>query len=126
MPKTKDGEKITWKEFMGRWGEGIEEITPIQKIKTQIIGTRISLVGIFLGICVTLYGWENLWWVAIILIGALINTGVQYLGIVQQRNTLLKHEEDCEEMSLDDLMREDEVMTEDEEELNNQEVKKST
>ncbi len=110
--KDKEGNKITYKEFMGRWKGGIERITPLQKIKTQITGTRISLTGIFLGICVTIYAWENFWWVAIILIGALINTGVQYLGLTQQRDSLLKHEENCEEMSLDDLMGEDEVTVE--------------
>ena len=114
--KDKQGNRLTYKEFIGRWKEGIEEITPIQKIKTQLTGTRISLTGIFLGICVTLYGWENLWWVAIILVGAFITTGVSYLGIVQQRDSLLKHEEDCEEMSMDDLMEEDVMVAVDGEE----------
>ncbi len=54
----------------------------------------------------TIIGWRYLWWVGIILLGALINTGVQYLGLTQQRNTLVKHEEQCEEMTLDDLMNE--------------------
>ena len=110
--KDKEGNKLTYKEFIDRWKKGVGEITPLQKLRTQLIGTRISLTGIFLGICVTLYGWENLWWVAIILIGAFITTGVSYLGIVQQRNSLLKHEEDCEEMSMEDLMGEDEAKTE--------------
>ncbi len=114
--KDKEGNKLTYKEFIDRWKKGVGEITPLQKLRTQLTGTRISLTGIFLGICVTLYGWENLWWVAIILIGAFITTGVSYLGIEKQRNRLLKHEEDCEEMSMDELMEEDVVAVVDGEE----------
>lgn len=105
MPKTKAGEQITWKEFFKRWGEGIEGITPIQKLKTQLLGTKITLLGIFLGLCVSIYGWENLWWVGIILTGAFINTGVQYLGFKQQLNTL-KNIEDYEESSLEECLEE--------------------
>ena len=86
--KDKEGNKLTFKEFMKKWGEGIEGISPLQKIKTQIGGTRIMLIGLFLGLCVSIYGWKNLWWVGIILIGALLNTGVQYLGLIQQRKLL--------------------------------------
>ncbi len=107
--KDKQGNKLTYKEFIGKWKKGIEGITPLQKIKTQITATRISLLGIFLGLIITSIAYKQLWWIAIILLGALINTGVQYLGLAQQRNILLKHEENCEEMSLDDLMGEDEV-----------------
>jgi len=110
--KDKEGDKLTFKEFWGKWKDGVDNITPIQKLKTQITATRISLLGIFLGLIVTSIGYENLWWVAIILLGALINTVVQYLGLIQQRNSLLKHEENCEEMTLNDLMEEDMIDTE--------------
>lgn len=86
--KTKTGEKIDFKEFMNRWKSGIEGISPSQKIKTQITGTKIMLIGLFLGLCVSIYGWKNLWWVGIILIGALLNTGVQFLGLKQQKKIL--------------------------------------
>lgn len=102
--KDKEGNELTFKEFTKRWKDGVNGITPIQKLKTQITATRIQLLGIFLGLIVTSIAYENLWWVAIILFGALINTGVQHLGLTQQRDSLLKHEENCEEMSLDDLM----------------------
>ena len=86
--KDKKGNKLTFKEFMKRWGKGIEGITPLQKMKTQILGTRIMLLGMFLGLLVSIYGWKDLWWVGIILIGALINTGVQYLALRQQKKLL--------------------------------------
>jgi len=82
--KDKEGKKLTSTEFIERWKSGIEGITPAQKLKTQIMGTRISLIGILLGLFVSIYGYKHLWWVGIILLGALINTGIQYLGLVQQ------------------------------------------
>jgi len=36
MPKDRYGNKLTWKEFISRWKEGIEGITPSQRIKTQL------------------------------------------------------------------------------------------
>ncbi len=86
--KDKEGKKISLKEFKDRFKQGVAGITPLQTLKTQILGTRIMLLGLFLGLLVSLYGWKNLWWVAIILVGALINTGVQYLGLVQQKKRL--------------------------------------
>jgi hypothetical protein len=85
MPKDKFGNELTWKEYMSRWKKGIEGLTPYQKIKSQIWGTRISLLGIVLGIIASIIAFKNLWWVLVILIGALIVTGTQYLSLVQQR-----------------------------------------
>ncbi len=107
MPKDKEGNKLTWKQFFRRWKDGIDNVTPIQKTKTQLTATRIQLLGLILGLIVTTIGYKNLWWVAIILFGAMINTGVQYLSLSQQKKTLVKHEEQCEEMSMEDLMSED-------------------
>ncbi len=95
--KDKEGKKISLKEFKDRFKQGVEGITPLQKLKTQILGTRIMLLGLFLGLLVSLYGWKNLWWVAIILVGALINTGIQYLGLVQQKKRLEDIEKQFEE-----------------------------
>ena len=83
--KTKTREKISFKDFVKRWKEGLTNITPLQKTKVQLTGTKITLLGLFLGLCVSIYGWKNLWWVGIILIGAIINTGVQYLATKQQK-----------------------------------------
>ncbi len=86
--KDKKGEKISFKEFMKRFKEGIETINPLQKIKIQLGGTKIMLIGLFLGLFVSIYGWRNMWWVGIILIGAILNTGVQFLGLRQQKKIL--------------------------------------
>jgi len=84
----REGNKLSFKQFISRWKKGIEGITPQQKIKTQILGTRIILLGLFLGLIVSLIAWRNFWWVAIVLTGALINTTIQYLGLIQQMNIL--------------------------------------
>ena len=106
MPKTKDGEQITFKEFFKRWGEGIKEITPKQKLKTQLLGTRISMVGLILGLAVSIYAWEKMWWVGIVLIGAIINMEVQYLGFKQQLN-MFDTMDKYEEVDLDDALNEE-------------------
>jgi hypothetical protein len=85
MPKTKSGEKITWKEFFSRWKKGIEGITPIQQINAQINFTIIIIIGIVLGLFATIFTFKQLWWLTIILTGALGNTSVQLLSLLQQR-----------------------------------------
>lgn len=95
--KDKQGNKLTYKEFIERWKSGITEITPIQKLNTQLTGTKIMLIGIFLGLSVTIYGYKNFWWVAIILTGAFINTWVQYISIKQQKKILDDLEEQFKE-----------------------------
>ena len=96
MWKDKEGNKLKFKEFMNRWKNGIEGITPLQKIKSQVTGTRIMLIGLFLGLIVSIFGIKKLWWIMIILIGAIINTGVQYLGLIQQKRLLDNLEEQFE------------------------------
>ena len=103
MPKDKEGNKLTWKEFMGRWKSGIEGITPQQKLSAQINGARITLLGLILGLIVSIIGWHNLWWVAIVLIGGLITQGIQYLGLIQQKLIFKKIEEQLKDPEEKDL-----------------------
>jgi hypothetical protein len=102
--KDKQGNKLTFKQFMDRWKSGIENTTPYQKVKVQILGTRITIIGILLGLFVSIYGYKNLWWVGIMMVGALINTGVQYLGLVQQRKIFEKIEEELKEQDNNSLI----------------------
>ncbi len=83
--RDKKGKWIDAKEFFSRLKGGIEETTALQKTKLQMGGTRLMLLGITLGLIMSLIAYKQMWWVAIILLGALINTGVQYLGLIQQR-----------------------------------------
>lgn len=83
--KTKDGEVISWKEFFNRWKKGIAEVTPKQKIESQILFTRIMIIGFICGFVISLVNFKNLWWVAIVLFAAIGNTVIQYISLVQQK-----------------------------------------
>ena len=88
MPKDKAGNYLTWKEFMARWRKGIEGITPLQQTNTQLVSTIIMLVGIVAGIVITLFAIKSLWWLCLVLFGALGNTLVSYLGLYQKKQVL--------------------------------------
>ena len=88
MPKDKLGNKLTWKEYMGKWKQGIEGITPMQQVVMQIKSTWIMVIGILLGIVMCIIGIRNLWWLMIILIGALGNTSMQLVGLIQKKRML--------------------------------------
>lgn len=86
----KQGNKLTFKEFIERWKKGIEGITPLQQVKGQINSTIIMLIGIKAGIIVSLFGVAKLWWLLIILIGAFFNTSISLLGLWQKKKLLEK------------------------------------
>jgi len=104
MPKTKSGEEITWSEFMTRWKQGISDITPQQKAKSQLSGTWIQLVGITSGLIISLYNFKALWWVALILAGVWINTFIQLLSLKSQLRFFKDLESNSEEVNLFDLL----------------------
>lgn len=80
----KQGNELTFKQFMKRWKSGLEGITQLQQAKGQISGTYITVLGIIFGIIVSFFNWQSFWWLIIILIGALINTLVGLLGLYQK------------------------------------------
>ncbi|KKM66098.1 hypothetical protein LCGC14_1484670 [marine sediment metagenome] len=86
--KDKEGNKLTRQEFFERWKKGIQMVTPLQQIRIQIRSTKISLIGVVGGIGISIYKFEQLWWVLLILLGVLGVTSMQLLGMVQKRNIL--------------------------------------
>jgi len=92
MPRTKSGEKITWKEFFARWKKGIEGITQLQMTKQQLRGMKIILLGLLCGIIVCLFNIKNLWWLLIILVGGFYVNIVQYIGTWQKKKILQRFE----------------------------------
>lgn len=82
--KDKEGNELTSKEFFARWKEGIEGITPEQKVKSQIWGYYITIIGLLCGVVVSIITLDRLWWLMIILIGGLVINIVQVLGLYQQ------------------------------------------
>ncbi len=100
--KDKEGNKLTRKQFFDKWKEGIQKVTPLQQTRIQVRSTKISLIGIFGGIGVSIWKFENLWWVLLILIGVLGVTSIQLLGMVQKRNILENIEKLKEEANNND------------------------
>jgi uncharacterized protein YacL len=107
MPTTKKGEKISWDEFFKRWKKGIEGVTQSQKIKTQLSGAYLQLMGVSLGLIISIMGYKLLWWVGIILLGALINVVVQIIGLKQQKYQIEKIESISEEKHLEELFEDE-------------------
>ena len=48
----------------------------------------IAFLGLILGIIASAFAFKKLWWVEIILIGALFNTIIQWIGLWQKRKLL--------------------------------------
>ena len=89
---------ITTKEFFSRWKKGMVESTPLQQTKLQCKFTWIMLVGIILGLVISLYSFKNLWWVSIILFGVAGNTSIQLVTIYQKRKLLENIEKQLKEL----------------------------
>lgn len=81
--KDKAGNKLTAKEFMQRWKEGIARVTPLQQTQNQINGYILVLIGELWGIFYSLVA-QTLW-LAIILIGGYMISKGQLTGIYQKK-----------------------------------------
>lgn len=86
--KIRTGEVITTKEFMSKWAQGINGITPLQQAKVSIQSTVIIIIGIIFGLVISSFNIKSLYWLFIILTGALGNTSIQLLGMIQKYNQL--------------------------------------
>ena len=84
----KKGNKYTFKQFMAKWKEGITMITPLQQTKIQLRSSYLSTFGILCGFVITLLTIKKFWWLSIILLGALINSCIIIIGLIQKKNTL--------------------------------------
>lgn len=86
---TPQGEKLTLTEFLTRWKEGIKKASltmPKQEqVEKQIKFTWIMLIGFVAGILVSIYYAKTLWWVIIVLVGAIGNTTIQLIALYQQK-----------------------------------------
>jgi len=85
MPHDKNGNKLTWKEYGIRWKQGVQTLNPYQQLIIQYRSTWIMIFGIVAGIIICCFSIKNLWWLMIILIGALGNTAVTQVGIYQRK-----------------------------------------
>jgi hypothetical protein len=81
------------KDFFKKWKQGIMEIDMLQQITIQIRSTWITIIGLFAGIIICLFGFQNLWWLFLILLGGLGNTSVQIIALYQKKKNLTKIED---------------------------------
>ncbi len=86
----KQGNRLTFKEFMKRWMEGIEGITPLQQAKTNLYGTWLIITGVIWGLVVVTM--IKTYWMSLILFGAFITTVFQLLNTWQKAKRFKKIE----------------------------------
>ena len=89
--KAKTGEELEFKEFMSRWAEGLDGITPLQQTKTMLWGFAIIFIGIVWGIITTFL--TRIWWMFLIMWGSLPITAMQLVSTIQRYNAQKKTEQ---------------------------------
>jgi len=99
MIKDKQGKSYTFKEFMKKWKQGMEGITPVQQLSSNNLGYYLVFLGEIVGIITSI--WMRQWWLLIILIGSLIITAVAYIGNWQQLQVMKKQEEIMKSLDLE-------------------------
>jgi hypothetical protein len=88
--KDKQGNKLTVKEFMSRWAEGIANLTPLQKVSNEARAALITLLGNIGCLIVLIIFREKFFvhWFAyaliLIFIGNTWSTGIKVIGLHQQ------------------------------------------
>ena len=101
MPKTKTGEVITWKQFFSLWKTGVENLTPLQRIKNEYRGTVITLLGFFASLVAVIVMREKIgllsYGLILIFLGSIITTGLKALGMKQQRTMFNNIEKELNE-----------------------------
>lgn len=83
--KDKSGKWIDAKEFLTRWKQGIEKVSPEFQLNVQIKSTWISLIGIVCGLIITFFNLKQFWWLSLILTGALGNVTMQLVSLIQKQ-----------------------------------------
>lgn len=108
--KDREGKEVSWNEFKERWARGIKEVTPIQRLESSIFFQKIMTLGFFLGLCLSIYNYETMWWLAIILFGGTGINIIQYKSLKQQydiykniEDSIKKQEEELKNKSLESL-----------------------
>lgn len=90
MPKKKDRTKITWKEFFKLWKEGINNITPVQKLKNDVRANFTMFVGYLVGLTSLIIYFKKfvtpLFTIALIIIflGAAWSSGIKWWALKLQ------------------------------------------
>jgi hypothetical protein len=105
--KDKEGNKLTAKEFTQRFKEGINNITPVQKLQNESRSSFTMLVGYIVGLISLIIYRESFavqWFtyaLIIIFLGATWSNGIKWLVLRQQ----VKQFKGMEDLNLDTLFQ---------------------
>ena len=91
MIKDKQGKSYTFKEFMKKWKEGMEGITPVQQLKSNALGYYLVFLGEIVGVITAI--WMKQWWLLIIMFGSIVLSVVAYIGNWQELQLMIRQEE---------------------------------
>lgn len=107
--KDKEGKKITGKEFWNRFKEGINNITPVQKIENEARGSFIMCLGYLVGL-ISLIVYRKSFVVELftyalmlIFIGALWSNVIKWLALRTQLKVFKGIENNNEKINLDEI-----------------------
>ena len=92
--RDKLGNKLTTKEFLARWKEGMQTITPEQKLANEVRSTFIMLIGYTIGL-ISLIVYRDAfvvqwftWGLIIIFFGATWSNAIKWIALRQQLKLL--------------------------------------
>lgn len=89
--KDKKGKKLSLKQFLKRWKEGVTELTPLQQTRITLWSFSPIFAGLIWGIIVTFL--VKTYWLSLILIGSLPITSIQFISNYQKLKAQKKAEE---------------------------------
>lgn len=93
--KDKYGKKLSFKQFLRRYRDGLEGVTPLQQVKVTLWGYPFIFGGVIWGIVVTILA--KTYWLSIILAGSLPISSMQLLNNYQKFRRLKEVEKAMEE-----------------------------
>ena len=94
--KARNGDELSFKEFMASWRNGIEGSTPLQQTKITLWCMTPILVGLFYGFFVTLF--TKMYWLALVLAGSFPITLIQLIALWQKYKIQKKVDETMKEL----------------------------
>jgi len=80
--KDRQGNFLTFRQFLKRWKEGVINISPLQQTKTTLWSFIPIFAGLIWGITVTLI--VGTFWLSLILAGSFPITGIQFISNIQK------------------------------------------
>lgn len=96
--KDKEGNSLTTKEFLSRWKQGIDNITPMQRLRNEKRGTAITLLGFIVSFAAVIWKRDTIgvlsYGLILIFLGSIITTGLKYLALRAQYKFMEKLEKE--------------------------------